>query len=242
MNAQQNYYDPKNPQGPNYNPTNSPQYNTTTSPDSADIVEDTVKKEKKPFNWKNNPTVATIASAIIPGAGQFYNKKYWKIPIIWILLGGTGYFFYQSDLQYNNYRLAYINFVDYRLEPESRRDGYNRTKIAESSLNYFGSGGSSMREFNSRFTADSLNNANSIAFYRDNVRRTRDWSALFFAFAYILNIADAAVDAHFANFDVSDKLSMEIEPTFLSYSGLPQMGGTLRLTFHVKRKKYIHSF
>ena len=73
--SQQNYYDPNNPQGPNYNPNNNPQIGRIT--DTTEVQEDTTQKVKEKFNFWQSPHIATLASAILPGLGQAYNKKYW---------------------------------------------------------------------------------------------------------------------------------------------------------------------
>jgi len=68
---------------------------------------DSAAKEKaKRKAMYSGPRKASILSAILPGAGQVYNKKYWKLPIIYAGLGGFGYLFYTNNSEYNNYRQA----------------------------------------------------------------------------------------------------------------------------------------
>ena len=55
---------------------------------------------------------ATLYSAVIPGWGQAYNRKYWKIPIVWAGLGGVGYFIYSNNSGYNQYKDYYIFLFD----------------------------------------------------------------------------------------------------------------------------------
>ncbi len=69
-----------------------------------------INKELSIDNFKEkNPTRAAVYSAVIPGLGQFYNKKYWKIPVVWGLLGiGTSFFLYSNNKR-NEYREAFIS-------------------------------------------------------------------------------------------------------------------------------------
>ena len=57
----------------------------------------------------HSPHKASVYSALLPGAGQVYNKKYWKVPIIYAGIGSAGYFVYDNDLKYNQYRDAYLS-------------------------------------------------------------------------------------------------------------------------------------
>ena len=83
-----------------------------------DSVPQTSVKDTAGFGKKNplsfdtsakkfNPRLATLRSALIPGWGQAYNKKYWKIPIIYGALGTTAYIFYDNITTYKKLRLAY---------------------------------------------------------------------------------------------------------------------------------------
>jgi hypothetical protein len=134
------------------------------------------KLEKKKVYAK--PRTATILSAILPGAGQVYNRKIWKVPIIYAGLGGFGYWFSRENSSYNFYakNLKY----EYDDNPET--------------LNTSG------------FTGDAL------AVYKAEHKRYRDLSFIGLTVIYVLNIIDANVDAHLRTFDVSDDLSLRIEP------------------------------
>ncbi|MDZ4666060.1 MAG: DUF5683 domain-containing protein [Bacteroidota bacterium] len=72
-----------------------------TTKDSV-IVKDSIVKKKLPK--EKGPRRAAILSAVIPGAGQIYNRKYWKAPIVWAAMGGVGYFFLKNQEQYTYYR------------------------------------------------------------------------------------------------------------------------------------------
>ena len=154
---------------------------------------DTAQK-KKEFD----PHKATIRSAIIPGWGQAYNKKYWKIPIIYGGLGFTGYIFVNNIKIYKEYKFAYSARI--KAEPPTL-----------DSTDY-----------------DQLDNIykvlspNSIRSARDEFRRYVDYSALIFIVLWGLNVVDAAVDAHLKNFDISPDLTLQLRP---GYSELAQTNG-----------------
>lgn len=134
---------------------------------------------------KFNPKVAALRSAIIPGWGQWYNKKYWKIPIIYGALGVTaGVFFY--------------NLKTYRLLREAviLRSDTNRLNDAL---------------IDPQFIHLSTE---SIRMYRNAYRQNIDYSVLVFLVFWGLNVVDATVDAHLKAFDVSPDISMKIRPGF----------------------------
>ena len=134
-----------------------------------------------------NPRRATIRSAIIPGWGQAYNKKYWKIPLVYGALGTTGYLFVRNLNQYKDSRNAYILATD--------NDPSNDIQIKEP---YY-----SVRAQPQR-----------IRDFRNAVRQNMDYCVLWFIVFWGLNVVDATVDAHLKSFDVGDNLSAEIKAGF----------------------------
>lgn len=137
---------------------------------------------------KHSPTKATLYSMALPGLGQAYNKKYWKIPIVYAGLGTTIYFIIWNTQYYNEYATAF----DIR-----EAGGTDKYSGIYSSQNLI-----------------TLQN-----YYRNN----RDLSVILTVLVYGLNILDANIDAHLYSFDVSDDLSMRIEPAVLGrsfYGGL----------------------
>ena len=135
----------------------------------------------KPFS----PRTATIRSAIIPGWGQAYNKKYWKIPIIYAALGTTAYLYFYNLHTYRDLKQAYI----YKSDTSSANDIL--------------------------INPDYKNlNANSLREYRNEFRKNVDYSVLFFLLFWGLNVVDATVDAHLKAFDVSDNISLRINPGY----------------------------
>lgn len=126
------------------------------------------------------PKKAGLYSAILPGAGQVYTKKYWKVPIIYGGLITSAYYIKESDDLYRLYRSTFLK----------RLDG-NRTD----NLNY---SDSDLRTLTKHY------------------RRNREVSALLFTLTYILNIVDASVNAHMFDYDVSENLSLHIQPVYFS--------------------------
>ena len=165
----------------------------------VDTISPEGKKEKKVNVY--NPKKAALRSAIIPGWGQIYNKKYWKLPIVYGALGITGYIFFDNINTYREYRKAYG--IRYRAAlPVPDSTGYNELKEIYKIIE-----------------------PNSIRAARDEFRRYIDYSVLFFILFWGLNVVDAAVDSHLKSFDVSPDLSFRFKP------GYSEMAGTTGLSF-----------
>jgi hypothetical protein len=139
---------------------------------------------------KFNPRTATFRSLVLPGWGQAYNKKYWKIPIIYGALGvTTGVFFYNIKT-YNLLREAV------RLKTENLPG--NDLLI------------------DPRFRNLSLE---SLRGYRNAVRQDIDYSVLFFLLFWGLNVVDATVDAHLKAFNISPDITLRLKPSFAYPTG-----------------------
>jgi len=237
-NAQQipNYNDPYNNLGNPNNPNTNPQSQYNTNPQGTLAVdttsEDTAKVIKEKYGWKHNPIIASVASSILPGLGQAYNGKFWKIPIFWTLMGTFGYLVVNNNTRYQDFRSGYVYLQG--KNPDDFKEDIPRIEAISKYNSIY------VKYANEILPFDTV--ANSRAFRilesnRDNARRTRDWMAVFFLLTYVMNIMDASVDAHFAKFDVSDKLSMKVEPSFLSPNGIPQLGLNLNFSFSDTHKK-----
>jgi hypothetical protein len=135
----------------------------------------------------HSPKKAAIRSAIIPGLGQIYNKKYWKLPIVYGGLGFAGGIFIYNLGEYRDTRFAYR--VKYNMRV-NRTDSalYSQIKPKLKPLS-----------------------EESLRFYRNQYRRDIDYSALFMLLLWGLNVVDAAVDAHLNSFDVSPDLSLKFK-------------------------------
>ena len=151
---------------------------------------------------------ATTLSTICPGAGQIYNKSYWRVPII---IGGMASTIYTIDWNnrgYQRFKTAYALRVDYEKNPEKYPGG-------------------SADEFHGSYSSTFLKNL------KDSYRRNRDLCILLTAGVYILNIIDAHVDAHLKDFDISDDLAVNVEPYFgtTSIETKPTFGLNLNVKF-----------
>lgn len=158
------------------------------------------KPEKKAIY--SSARKASIMSAILPGLGQAYNKKYWKIPIIYAGLGGFGYMFLTNNKQFNLYRANVVAYND------------------DDSLTL-----PAMPEFSSE-------QSQVLKLY---YRKNRDFAVIGFSLIYLINIIDANVDSHLKTFDVSDDLSIHLEPwqsTYKTNSGYRTATGlSVKLNF-----------
>ncbi len=146
----------------------------------------------------HSPRKAAIRSAILPGLGQIYNRKYWKLPIVYGVMGTSAGIFIFNLNQYRDTRFAY-------------RVKYNmRVNGTDSAL------------FNQIKPALRPLSEESLRFYRNQYRRDIDYSALVFLLLWGLNVVDAAVDAHLKSFDVSPDLSLQFKP---GYSEMARTSG-----------------
>ena len=163
-------------------------------------------------NNVSNVKKATTLSLICPGAGQIYNKSYWRAPIV---VGGLASMVYVIDWNnrgFQRFKTAYSLRADFEQNPDKYPEGV------------------SPDEFNGRYSASYLKNL------RDSYRRNRDLSLLLTAGVYIFQAVDAHVDAHLKDFDISDELSVELHPIFdyqhTQINGsTPVFGVNLNITF-----------
>jgi hypothetical protein len=144
------------------------------------------------------PRKASIYSAILPGLGQVYNKKYWKVPIVYTAIGIPVALFFNNKQWYNRTR--------YALAVASSYPVINQDSLA------------SVNSALKPFVMD--NQQASLLNYRNEFRRNMDYSILFTLLFWGLNIVDATVDAHLKGFNVNDNLTMQIKPAILSNQAL----------------------
>lgn len=134
--------------------------------------------QKKPHSAHK----ATIYSLILPGLGQAYNKKYWKVPVVYVGFGVIGYMISNNRKEYKLYKAAY-EFVpiegDDQPSPNEYYDLYSKDQLKQG---------------------------------RDYYRRNMELSYIFAGFWYLLNVIDASVDAHLFEFQVSPNLSLRFDP------------------------------
>jgi len=148
---------------------------------ASDSSHSNILSEDTVLSRKFNPRVAAIRSAIIPGWGQAYNKKYWKIPIVYGALGTTGAIFFYNLKWYKRLRKAVILLSD-TIRSNDRQI----------------------------FPALMGLSVDQLRTWRSEFRQNIDYSVLFFLVFWGLNVVDADVDAHLKSFDVSRNISMRI--------------------------------
>lgn len=129
----------------------------------------------------HSPTKAAIYSAVLPGLGQGYNKKYWKIPIVYAGFGVITYFIITNTSEYNKYKEAF-------------------TYVANGDSTYIDN--DYVYKYDEQQLLDGKN------YYRRNM----EFSYIIGGLWYILNIVDASVDAHFFDYDISEDLSVRVDP------------------------------
>jgi hypothetical protein len=142
---------------------------------------DTVTKADTAKQKLHSPKKAALMSAIVPGLGQIYNRKYWKLAIIYPAMGGIVYGFTFNQINYKVYRDAL----------RIRYDGDPNT------IDQF-----------------SLYSDDRIVTMKNYYQRYRDLCVIGFAAVYLLQVIDAAVDAHLYYFDVGPDLSLQWSPTY----------------------------
>lgn len=163
--------------------------------DSTQVASKKQNKEKNTILKKDNnhsPTKATLYSAVIPGLGQAYNRKYWKLPIIY---GLGGYLIYNISVSNSNYK-TYLEAINHRQELDA-------INLAEES---------------DLVDSDQYVNIYSdtqLQTRKDFYKKKRDMNIVYALLLYTANILDAAVDAHLMDFEVGEKYIMSLEPTFL---------------------------
>lgn len=164
---------------------------------------------------EHSPKKAAIRSAIVPGLGQAYNRKYWKIPIIYAALGITGYLFVYNLQTYKDLKFAYEAKYKASVPPYDSSDYHN---IKEEYL---------------PLSMEALQQ------YRNQYRQYVDYSAVFFVLFWGLNVVDAVVDAHLKAFDISPDLSLKVKP---SYNPFTSRGGvTLVFKFRHRQQNLLVS-
>jgi hypothetical protein len=183
--------------------------------DTLRFVGDTLlpTEAASPGRWKTywnrdypNPRKALILSFALPGAGQIYNRKWWKVPIVYGALGALTWVEINNIREYRALRDNYLLLVD----------GDDNTNPTEAPYIFL--------------------DATQTKYYRDVYRRYVEQSSLALGLAYILAATDAFVDAHLASFDVSDDLSLRVTPRTQAVPGMgPAFGVGLTLDLGTRK-------
>ena len=164
------------------------------------LLNDTVvapKKQKRDWaTWSPDPQRALWMALVIPGGGQIYNRKYWKLPLIYGGFMGCLYAMSWNNMMYKDYSQAYLDIMD----SDPNTQSYNR-------FLHFGA------------TIDSSNEERYKKIFKsrkDKYRRWRDMSFFCLIGVYALSVIDAYVDAELSQFDISNDLSLRVEPAIIN--------------------------
>ncbi len=144
------------------------------------VQADTVEVDS--FLMDHSPRKAAMYSAVFPGMGQVYNRKYWKLPLVYGGLGGFGYAAIWNTRQYRHYFDLYKYMTDNNLQEYEGR---------------------TLRE---------------VTWYKDSHLRYKNLMIILTVGFYALQIVDASVDAHLFYYDISDDISLNLDPVLLDPS------------------------
>ena len=160
-----------------------------------------VKKPKRDWNtWRPNPKRALWLALVLPGAGQIYNRKYWKLPIIYGGFMGCIYALTWNNMMYKDYSQAYLDIMD----NDPGTASYNKFLHLGVEIN-----DQNMERYKQLFKSR-----------KDKYRRWRDLSFFVMLGVYAISVIDAYVDAELSEFDISKDLSLKVSPAVIpNYSG-----------------------
>ena len=147
--------------------------------------------------WSPDPARATWLGIAFPGGGQIYNRKYWKLPIVYGGFLGCAYALTWNNQMYKDYSQAYLDICDEDDTTASYEDFLPPNYNAQANVEYL------KRVFKNR---------------KDNYRRYRDLSIFSFIGVYAISIIDAYVDAELSHFDISEDLGLRVRPSIVSSS------------------------
>ena len=170
-------------------------------------------KVQKDWNkWRPDPKRALWLAIVFPGGGQIYNRKYWKLPLIYGGFMGCLYAMSWNNSMYKDYSQAYLDITD--------------NDPGTASYNSFLHLGAQIRDENMKHYIDVFKNR------RDKYRRWRDLSFFVMVGVYALSVVDAYVDAELSAFDISKDLSLKVEPTIINNNSSknPLQSGALGLS------------
>ena len=154
-----------------------------------------IKTPKDWTTWTPNPQRALWLALVIPGGGQIYNRKYWKLPIVYGGFIGCLYAMNWNNGLYKDYSQAYLDIMD--------------DDPGTASYNKFLHLGMQITPANEQRYKDIFKKR------KDRYRRWRDMSFFVLCGVYALSVIDAYVDAELSVFDISKDLSLRVEPTFI---------------------------
>ena len=157
-----------------------------------------LRKKRDWSTWRPDTKRALWLALVLPGAGQIYNRKYWKLPIIYGGFVGCAYAMSWNNQMYHDYSQAYLDIMD----DDPNTQSYNQFLHLGATID-----NSNIERYKEIFRKR-----------KDRYRRWRDMSMFVMIGVYAFSVIDAYVDASLSEFDISDDLSLRVEPTVLNNS------------------------
>ncbi len=158
------------------------------------------KHARRDWNtWRPDPQRALWLALVLPGAGQIYNRKYWKLPLVYGGIMGCVYALTWNDMMYKDYSQAYLDIMD----DDPNTNSYNKFLHLGMQIN-----SSNEERYKQIFKSR-----------KDKYRRWRDMSFFVMVGVYALSVIDAYVDAELSVFDISNDLSLRVSPTVIPTTG-----------------------
>ena len=154
------------------------------------------KKKRDWATWRPDAKRAMWLALVLPGAGQIYNRKYWKLPIIYGGFVGCAYAITWNNQMYHDYSQAYLDIMD----DDPNTQSYNQFLHLGATID-----ASNIERYKEIFRKR-----------KDRFRRWRDMGTFVMIGIYAFSVIDAYVDASLSEFDISDDLSLRVEPAVLN--------------------------
>ena len=187
------------------------------------VAQDSISVARpKKNNFKAEPLKATMLAVAFPGLGQIYNRKYWKIPLVYAGFGGLAYSVSFNTSNYNKMMKAYQDFIDKIRETDSYLELITWAQPSEYDPVLYPL---SYDPANESWVKDNLLQA------VDYYKKYRDLSYIGIAAWYLISVLDANVDASLFNFDINDNLDLQISPLNLPVPGNVGAGLNICVTF-----------
>lgn len=185
----------------------------TTSVINITTLPDSIASQEQVKLFTPDPTRAVWLSALCPGLGQIYNRRYWKLPIVVGAYMGLGYATSWNSRMLTDYTVAYRDIMDTDPSTDSYMDFFPSTTKEE--------------DLDKEWLKNILKRR------KDYFRQNRDLCIICMVGVYLVAMVDAYVDASLAQFDISPDLSMKVAPAVIpaNTSRLPSVGVQWAFTF-----------
>ena len=155
---------------------------------SSDIASDTTNQKFFTI-FKGNPGRATLYSLVLPGAGQLYNKRWWKVPLVYALEGTAIYFYIQNRNLFNKLDDCYFGLIEDSLNPSAQCELSSGRIITDQSTAFQ---------------------------FRNQARNRKETAFLVSIGAHLFQALEAFIDRHLIDFDVDEDLTFKFGPTEIS--------------------------